>query len=1120
MSLPPTNSGPANDPQPANGWLSPGHPIDIPDHELLCCVGRGSYGEVWLARSVLGTYRAIKIIFRRAFENERTFERELTGIRKFEPISRSHEGFVNVLHIGHNLKAGYFFYVMEIGDDVKTGQKIEPATYVPKTLAKQISIFGRLPFDDCLQLGMTLAGALGHLHNQGLIHRDIKPSNIIFVNGKPKLADIGLVANIGEAKSLVGTPGFIAPEGANSFSSDIYSLGKVLYEAATGDDQKAFPVLPEGFSEFPDHPDLVELNDVATRACERDPKARYQTAREMEVELAILQSGRSVHRLRVLEHRWAKAKKAGLIALLLLVAGGVTVYPMVLRQREKAEMRQNRLGAKMAYGIRAMDDGDFIGSLPFFVEALELDQGFPKREDDDRLRIGSLFAHCPKPTQLWLFDRQINDTRFSPDGRQILAAVSGRNARVLDVDTGSTNFPAFGDNRAVYFATWSPDARFVLTCGQYNVATVFEAATGRELPPIIHPGHVTRAEFSPDGERFVTACGDHKARIYQTATGKLLFPLEYHSDMVWSAEFSRDGKRVVTASKDGSAVVWDAQTGKPYGTPMKHHRDVFGASFNPEGTKVVTAGFDGRARLWTVGGQELPTAMRHGDGVHSARFSPDGRYIVTAGYDSTVRLWDATTGGPARRNAVLKHSAKVMSASFSPDGCRIVTGCVDGTVRVWDLAASLPTPRPVPGVISPDGKLWAAPALANVQFGSTMINASKLPRITCAGLVEDVGFNANGGVALTISAVTEALGRTNKVLQVWDPRSGRQVSPRFNRIDSLSQTCASDDGRTLALWHDQFVSVLELSTGKDLYPPLHVVAEKPQLIFDHAATRLAVFAVNKAFVWDARTGKLCFPPLELAAGISHAEFSPDGTSFLTAITDPNLNERCAQIWNATTGQPVGRPLWHKDGVLDASFSFDGKRVVTASEDFTAQIWDATTGEPITAPLAHQDQVWGASFSPDGRWVATASLDKTARLWDATKGEPLTPPLEHPAGLASAIILGSREGMVTTAGPDKSWFWELRRDTHSLDELRILTQLLLGDAHLAKRGTLVENARALESAWRTLKARHPEDFTVKPSQIVAWHENEARRAKEDGDAFATKFHLDWLEANAARTDERN
>src|ERR1041384_8035910 len=67
----------------------------VPDHELLRLIGRGSYGEVWLARSVVGTFRAVKVVYRNAFDRDRPYEREFGGMLKFEPISRSHEGLVD-----------------------------------------------------------------------------------------------------------------------------------------------------------------------------------------------------------------------------------------------------------------------------------------------------------------------------------------------------------------------------------------------------------------------------------------------------------------------------------------------------------------------------------------------------------------------------------------------------------------------------------------------------------------------------------------------------------------------------------------------------------------------------------------------------------------------------------------------------------------------------------------------------------------------------------------------------------------------------------------------------------------------------------------------------------------
>jgi serine/threonine protein kinase len=234
---------------------------------LLRRIGRGSYGTVWLARNTLGGYRAVKVVYRESFSDHRPFEREWSGIRRFEPISRSHEGFMDVLQVGMNEPEGYFYYVMEMGDDQKSGQAVNPDTYLPKTLGREIALHGQLGASECLKLGLALSEALAELHRAGLVHRDIKPSNIIFVNGVPKLADIGLVADVNEARSFVGTEGFIPPEGPGTAQADVYGLGKVLYEASTGKDRHDFPELPTLLDQLPEQDRFLELNEVILQAC-------------------------------------------------------------------------------------------------------------------------------------------------------------------------------------------------------------------------------------------------------------------------------------------------------------------------------------------------------------------------------------------------------------------------------------------------------------------------------------------------------------------------------------------------------------------------------------------------------------------------------------------------------------------------------------------------------------------------------------------------------------------------------------------------------------------------------------------------------------------------------------
>jgi Tfp pilus assembly protein PilF len=341
--------------------FSPASPPAIPDYELLRLIGQGSYGQVWLARSVTGALRAIKIVYRASFDHDRPFEREFEGIKKFEPLSQARETQVAIFHVGRNDTAGYFYYVMELADDAANSQlpiapssmpneKCSPRfaqanvssgehnrggvgnpmlnaqwnvdTYTPHTLKHSLKS-GPLPLPACLQIAQSLATALDHLHTHNLVHRDIKPSNIIFVNGRPKLADIGLVTSTDATRSFAGTDGYIPPEGPGTPRADLYSLGKVLYECVTGKNRSEFPELPNDWRTHPDRDQLLEFNEILTKACDFEPKQRYQNSIGMRAELHLLQQGQSVKHTRRLQGTWRVCKAlclpfAGLILVIAL----------------------------------------------------------------------------------------------------------------------------------------------------------------------------------------------------------------------------------------------------------------------------------------------------------------------------------------------------------------------------------------------------------------------------------------------------------------------------------------------------------------------------------------------------------------------------------------------------------------------------------------------------------------------------------------------------------------------------------------------------------------------------------------------------------------------------------
>jgi len=309
---------------PANSaGVHSANPPSVPEHQLIRLVGRGSSGQVWLARNSLGTYRAVKIV-QQPFPSGQRTGREFQGILSFEPVSRLHDGLVDILQVGGGEEENSFYYVMELADDITSGQTIVPERYRPRTLAYDLSQNRRLPIGECIRLGAALASGLGFLHRHGLVHRDIKPSNIIFVNGFPKLADIGLVTTRSEPRSHLGTEGFISPEGAGSPQADIYSLGKVLYEMSTGKDRNEYPELPADLGNNVEDRDLVEFIKIVIKACRTRPVMRFRSADELMTALLSFQFDASRRQQARVRKLWSKVigfggllVGVGVVALLL-----------------------------------------------------------------------------------------------------------------------------------------------------------------------------------------------------------------------------------------------------------------------------------------------------------------------------------------------------------------------------------------------------------------------------------------------------------------------------------------------------------------------------------------------------------------------------------------------------------------------------------------------------------------------------------------------------------------------------------------------------------------------------------------------------------------------------------
>ncbi len=258
----------------------------VPDLVLSRCIGRGGCGEVWLARSLVDVWRAVKIVKADTDSAREIFERELRGVRHVAALSLQHPGLVPILQVGLDHSTGSLYYVMQAADDASGSTEIKEDTYEPRNLQTVLRTRTRLSPPEVVTLGLALASALAFLHQKGLVHRDIKPSNILYIGGVPRLGDIGLVTAAGPEATFAGTPGYIPPEGPGKAQADVYALGMVLYTALTG---TKFPDLPSNLFAN-QNPGTMNLYRVILEACESDVTLRFSCISALEIKLLECQS--------------------------------------------------------------------------------------------------------------------------------------------------------------------------------------------------------------------------------------------------------------------------------------------------------------------------------------------------------------------------------------------------------------------------------------------------------------------------------------------------------------------------------------------------------------------------------------------------------------------------------------------------------------------------------------------------------------------------------------------------------------------------------------------------------------------------------------------------------------
>jgi eukaryotic-like serine/threonine-protein kinase len=265
-------------------------------YRIIRKLGSGGMANVYLAEDQeLGRRVAIKILDDRHAADDQFIERFRREAKNAAGLS--HPNIVSIYDRGE--AEGTYYIAME---------------YLSGRSLKELIVSrGPTPIKIAIEYTRQMLAAVGFAHRHGIVHRDIKPHNVVVdADGRLKVTDFGIArsgsSQMTEVGSIIGTAQYLSPEQARGAPvdqrSDVYSVGIVLYEMLTGKvpftGDTPLEIAMKHLSEVPVPPSEVredvpdDLDLIVLRSLAKDPEDRYQTAEEMDADLARVARGLSV----------------------------------------------------------------------------------------------------------------------------------------------------------------------------------------------------------------------------------------------------------------------------------------------------------------------------------------------------------------------------------------------------------------------------------------------------------------------------------------------------------------------------------------------------------------------------------------------------------------------------------------------------------------------------------------------------------------------------------------------------------------------------------------------------------------------------------------------------------
>jgi WD40 repeat protein len=918
-----------------------------------------------------------------------------------------------------------------------------------KSLAEQLPRFQNDP-RAVAALVASVARAVHHAHQRGVLHRDLKPANIL-VDGddQPHVTDFGLAKRLEkdggmtQTGEILGTPSYMAPEqaarGAVTVATDVYGLGAILYALLTGRPPFTGTTLEildqvrrsETMAPRRLNPRVPrDLETICLKCLDKDPGKRYVSATALSEDLQ-----------RYLKHEpiaarpagmWERAAKwarrrpglvAGLAAGVLglvAAAAGLAFHTMRLqealdetnRTRTSLEVREARLRrqlyeANIREAHHFWEWGNIETAKSFLLRDLPQADG----EDDLRGFEWHYLAWLLRSSDAFnLTDHvqgEIKASVFSADSRLLALASSERTIQVWDVPSRKLQITLKSPAGVMHQLAFAPGGKMLIGIDENLRLKAWDVLTGKEVG-LRFSGEKAPAHglaLSGDGTRVAVSLKDNRVKVIETQTGKELRTFVYQGEAAQRILFATGGDAIAGG---GLRKPW-----RLWGLRGTANGQLQARDFGDEARWPVALSWSAR---WLALGQPDGTIIVHDlflnksrefrshvAQVRSLAFSPDDTLAV-GGDGTTIQLLDALTG---QTLTLFKgHTRPVQSLAFTPDNKLLASTSADGMVKIWPRTLRQGRQKILPAIwgtsevfrISADGRTLA------FRSRDRIIQLFDVPtlqvRVSLPEQVRDIWDFSISPDGKTVASIVEG----EHIVRFWDTTTGKERKQL--RIPGVISLAYSPNGQWLAIsWNSGTVDVWDLEGTGVLKTFAGYGNNAVRLTFSRDS-RLLAASYNDLKVWlfdmDAKKELHCFRP---KGNYSHMEFAPDGKRLLT------WGEGFMQIWDCQTGKEITIPEATRPDFRAGSAAF-GKLGSTIANVMDGPLfaWNADT--LARGPIFIANRFNAVGFTPDGSEMITQSESGIVKFWDSRTWKTRLP-FDQPAGRIHGMAFGADGQTVVT-----------------------------------------------------------------------------------------------------------